>query len=687
MADQNIKVRIDLDIAEFNKNIKQLSDAISKVLGREIQLVNANLEKTAQVAQKAGDAMGRAGRTVTTTGGELKKSNMQWTSLALIVQDLPYGFRAIQNNLPALIGSFAGVGGAAYLAFSAIIAGFTFYDEAKRKSAAETKKLKETEDEYAKSLTQSTSNAYTEISAMKSLVEIAGNSNEAMSKRLIAVDNLQKEYPAYFGNLTKEQILNGNVAESTYEVANAIIARARARAMEERVGKLTAEQLDAESNRITLQKENNTLTNEKIKLLDENNGAERDALSIGSDMRLLDESAAASKIRLNEIDAQIIANKAKIEAFSITEQKNAYEALTIQRKLNSVKSEGLKLDQNKPTKVKQDKVKEPKDEKVYYLNILQYAKDYYDIKTKYALDDLELQRTILKEEQGTYDALFALKLISDIEYAKRSADIYKQLFDIKKKQDDELYKSQVYFSDQRIKNIESRLALELKLNRNNIIGQKDAIKRAMAETGILAASALNPTALQNFLSFFDQLDYKLKATNEQWNSFSQNISSTISGFLADSLISLAENIGNALSGGEVKPLEHFQKLLAEALINIGKMLIQYGTMMQIAFAAPDPFVAIAAGVAAVALGTIIKNRLKQSAVEPTAFANGGIVSGPTMGLMGEYPGAQNNPEVIAPLDKLKDLIGGGGSGQFVLRGQDLVLAMQRSNSSLNIRRG
>jgi hypothetical protein len=436
-----------------------------------------------------------------------------------------------------------------------------------------------------------------------------------------------------------------------------------------------------------LQKENNTLTNEKIKLLDENNGAERDALSIGSDMRLLDESAAASKIRLNEIDAQIIANKAKIEAFSITEQKNAYEALTIQRKLNSVKSEGLKLDQNKPTKVKQDKVKEPKDEKVYYLNILQYAKDYYDIKTKYALDDLELQRTILKEEQGTYDALFALKLISDIEYAKRSADIYKQLFDIKKKQDDELYKSQVYFSDQRIKNIESRLALELKLNRNNIIGQKDAIKRAMAETGILAASALNPTALQNFLSFFDQLDYKLKATNEQWNSFSQNISSTISGFLADSLISLAENIGNALSGGEVKPLEHFQKLLAEALINIGKMLIQYGTMMQIAFAAPDPFVAIAAGVAAVALGTIIKNRLKQSAVEPTAFANGGIVSGPTMGLMGEYPGAQNNPEVIAPLDKLKDLIGGGGSGQFVLRGQDLVLAMQRSNSSLNIRRG
>ena len=70
------------------------------------------------------------------------------------------------------------------------------------------------------------------------------------------------------------------------------------------------------------------------------------------------------------------------------------------------------------------------------------------------------------------------------------------------------------------------------------------------------------------------------------------------------------------------------------------------------------------------------------------FANGGIVSGPTMGLMGEYPGAQNNPEVVAPLDKLKDMIGGGsGSGEFVLRGNDLILAIQRSNSSLKLRRG
>jgi hypothetical protein len=241
-----------------------------------------------------------------------------------------------------------------------------------------------------------------------------------------------------------------------------------------------------------------------------------------------------------------------------------------------------------------------------------------------------------------------------------------------------------------IKKIQDALKVRLKLDRNNINLQikdyKDALKKLQDEKAKLELLGL-PIQVASVDKEIDEIKNKIESLGDTFQGTAQGISNIISGFLADSFVSLAENIGNALSGGDVKPLEHFQKLLAEALINIGKMLIQYGTMMQIAFAAPDPFVAIAAGVAAVALGTIIKNRLKQSAVEPTAFANGGIVSGPTMGLMGEYPGAQNNPEVIAPLDKLKDLIGGGGSGQFVLRGQDLVLAMQRSNSSLNIRRG
>lgn len=72
------------------------------------------------------------------------------------------------------------------------------------------------------------------------------------------------------------------------------------------------------------------------------------------------------------------------------------------------------------------------------------------------------------------------------------------------------------------------------------------------------------------------------------------------------------------------------------------------------------------------------------------FANGGIVSGRTLAEVGEYPGASSNPEVIAPLSKLKDMIGGGSvsrikvevGGRAVIRGSDAWL--QISNHAKKI---
>jgi hypothetical protein len=78
----------------------------------------------------------------------------------------------------------------------------------------------------------------------------------------------------------------------------------------------------------------------------------------------------------------------------------------------------------------------------------------------------------------------------------------------------------------------------------------------------------------------------------------------------------------------------------------------------------------------------------------TPMAEGGIVSKPTFAMVGE--GGES--EAVMPLSKLDSILGsafasgansGGGmsGGSFVLKGNDLVLALQRSNSSLNLRRG
>jgi hypothetical protein len=84
-----------------------------------------------------------------------------------------------------------------------------------------------------------------------------------------------------------------------------------------------------------------------------------------------------------------------------------------------------------------------------------------------------------------------------------------------------------------------------------------------------------------------------------------------------------------------------------------------------------PFIAASVGAVKGAFATIPK------------FAAGGIVSGPTMGIMGEYAGARSNPEVIAPLNKLQGMLDtGGGGGAFSLEtkvsGQDLLLVLQRA---------
>lgn len=63
------------------------------------------------------------------------------------------------------------------------------------------------------------------------------------------------------------------------------------------------------------------------------------------------------------------------------------------------------------------------------------------------------------------------------------------------------------------------------------------------------------------------------------------------------------------------------------------------------------------------------------------FANGGIVYGPTPALVGEYPGARSNPEVIAPLNKLQGMIAGmgmNGNVRFEIEGDKLIGVLQRT---------
>lgn len=188
------------------------------------------------------------------------------TQFSRIAQDAPFGIMGIGNNLTATAESFAALsmqaGGAGnalravgasllgtgglLLAISLVTTGLTIMSQQGLTVNDVFAKLSGTFDENRKAMqdlaAETAKDAQAQISSVGAYVAAAQNINLSMQDRLTAVKKLQDEYPAYFGNLTKEQILNGQVANTVREVTAALIAKAKAAALTDRIVKLAEEE-------------------------------------------------------------------------------------------------------------------------------------------------------------------------------------------------------------------------------------------------------------------------------------------------------------------------------------------------------------------------------------------------------------------------------------------------------------
>ena len=163
----------------------------------------------------------------------------------------------------------------------------------------------------------------------------------------------------------------------------------------------------------------------------------------------------------------------------------------------------------------------------------------------------------------------------------------------------------------------------------------------------------------------------------------------INNVLQASFSNLGNSITNAFAGSKTIMgaflgafIQTATSIMAANLATSMSNSVEAGTKTAASFGPASAFVlpALVAGAMAV---------VSKSFSKIPKFAQGGIVSTPTLGMFGEYPGAARNPEVVAPLDKLKNMIGGSGggkvqvAGQFRLKGQDLVVALERANTNRN----
>jgi len=111
----------------------------------------------------------------------------------------------------------------------------------------------------------------------------------------------------------------------------------------------------------------------------------------------------------------------------------------------------------------------------------------------------------------------------------------------------------------------------------------------------------------------------------------------------------------AAAGDNAKKKEEIEKKFAkkQKKIAIAQALINGALGITKAIAQLGP---IAGAIAAVLIG--VTTAAQVATINAQSFAKGGLAFGPTLGLVGEYPGARSNPEVIAPLDKLQNILGG-----------------------------
>ena len=155
-------------------------------------------------------------------------------------------------------------------------------------------------------------------------------------------------------------------------------------------------------------------------------------------------------------------------------------------------------------------------------------------------------------------------------------------------------------------------------------------------------------------------------------------------------------IGMAIGGliaGTVQMSDIFSQAvlgLASLLIDLGQQFIAAGIAASTFFVSltTNPLAAVAAGVALVAAGAVIKGLSTRMQGSPPALAKGGLAFGPTMAMVGDNQNASVDPEVIAPLSKLQSMMGGQAvqvTGK--ISGRDILLTSERNAIDRNRVRG
>jgi hypothetical protein len=251
-----LEVEIGADNSEFKSKIKEVEFDIKELSKVKLEQIKLGVD-TKQIDSEIKDAK-MSLKTLQTT---LKDTGTSFTQLnkpvqnggntlmqfSRIAQDAPFGIMGIGNNITATAESFAhlsnsagGTGnalkavassmmgtGGILLAVSLVTTALTIMSQNGITVSDIFDKLTGNFNEFGgalkKASEEATKSAIEERGALQGLIAVAQSETVSRKARTQAVKDLQSQYPAYFGNLSSEQIMYGNLSGAIKNVTNALI--------------------------------------------------------------------------------------------------------------------------------------------------------------------------------------------------------------------------------------------------------------------------------------------------------------------------------------------------------------------------------------------------------------------------------------------------------------------------------
>lgn len=247
--------------------------------------------------------------------------------------------------------------------------------------------LKEAMDGVNTAMQDGQKEAQKSIVRLNLLYNATQDTTRSIEERKVAVDELQKQYPAYFKNISDEEILAGKAAKAYNELSNAILKSAMARAAEDKLVENSKKILELEEKRAQLGKERQkaqTVYNKQLKLYNNLQGE-------AADFQM--SSVNASRRNVNNLTEDITEANRQISALLTANKKLAKNIDVRSLTATPGKTETT-------TKVRTKRTPKDRTQTINSDN-LKITKELYESQTELITDELERQRKAL---QDTYNA-------------------------------------------------------------------------------------------------------------------------------------------------------------------------------------------------------------------------------------------------------------------------------------------